>query len=143
MAFDVTSDAPSWVTVPPKFLLMNNGRSFKIDVDPSHLSPGLHTAKVCGRDASNPERGPLFMLPITIVKPFPVQQFMDMGTLNLHPAQVQRYFLTPPAGSTWMDVSVVDTRSAENGDGSSRVVVLHTVQLLPRESVESRPLSRR
>jgi tripeptidyl-peptidase-2 len=132
MAFDIATDAPSWVSVPANFMLMSNGRSFKIEVDPSRLPPGLHTAKVFGRDASNQSRGPLFWLPITVVKPLPIQRVFDFGTIQLQPAQVQRFFLTPPAGSTWMDVTVRDTRPVTSSDGSSRLIVLHTVQLLPR-----------
>lgn len=132
MAFDVSTDAPSWVSVPTNFMLMSNGRSFKIDVDPSQLSPGLHTAKVNGKDAATPNRGPMFSVPITVVKPLPAQQRFDFGNVTLQPAQVQRYFLTPPAGSTWVDVTITDTRPSTSQDGSSRLIVLHAVQLLPR-----------
>jgi hypothetical protein len=118
-------------------MLMSNGRSFKIDVDPSQLTPGLYTAKVYGKDAANPSRGPLFSVPITVVKPIPVQQKFDFGTLALQPAQVLRYFLTPPAGSTWVDVTITDTRPSASQDGSSRLVVLHAVQLLPRTLIDS------
>jgi tripeptidyl-peptidase II len=137
MALDVSTDAPSWVTVPTKFMLMSNGRSFKIDVDPSQLAPGLYTAKVYGKDAANPSRGPLFSVPITVVKPLPVKHKFDFGTVALQPAQVLRYFLTPPAGSTWVDVTITDTRPGAGEDGSSRLVVLHAVQLLPRTLIDT------
>jgi tripeptidyl-peptidase-2 len=132
MAFDIATDSPSWVSVPSNFMLMSNGRSFKIEVDPSQLPPGLHTANVFGRDATNQSRGPLFRLPITVVKPLQIQRVFDFGAIILQPAQVRRFFITPPAGSTWMDVTVKDTRPVTTSDGSSRLIVLHSVQILPR-----------
>lgn len=38
----------------------------------------------------------------------------------------------PPSGSTWMDITVKDCRNAKrDGDGTTKLYVLHTVQLLP------------
>ncbi|GMI51789.1 hypothetical protein TeGR_g3188, partial [Tetraparma gracilis] len=42
-----------------------------------------------------------------------------------------RFFLTPPAGATFMDVTVADCRKGEGDDASSRLMVLHTIQLFP------------
>jgi len=133
MAFDVTCNVP-WIKVPRNFVLMNNGRSFKIEVDPTMLPPGLCTAKVCGLDAANPNRGVLFSLPITVTKPLPIQRMHDFGQFALEAAETRRFFITPPPGSTWMDVTIRDCRESE--EASPRLVVLHVVQLLPRTFVE-------
>ena len=128
--FSLSSTA-DWVVAPDHFMLMNGGRSFKIDVDPTGLEPGVHTASVIGTDAVKPERRALFTLPITVVKPLPVQTRVDLGRLDFDPAEVKRFFLQPPAGSTWMDVTVRDCRDASvHGESSTKVFVLHTVQLL-------------
>jgi len=131
MTFNIGATVP-WVTTPSYFALMNGGRTFKIEVDPTGLSSGVHTARVCGYDATNPERKVIFSVPITVVKPITNEREFSVPDLQLQPSQVERYFLVPPPGSTWMDISVRDLRdSAADGDTSTRIVVLHTTQLLP------------
>jgi tripeptidyl-peptidase II len=113
-------------------MLMNNGRSFKIDVDPTELATGVHTAKVCGIDSDKPDRKVIFSIPITIIKPMPVLHDISLGPLEFKPAECKRFFVVPPLGSTWMDLTIRDCRNAnEGGESSTKLVVLHTVQLLP------------
>jgi tripeptidyl-peptidase-2 len=46
--------------------------------------------------------------------------------------EVKRFFVVPPAGATWMDVTIRDRRVAsEDGGSSMRLFVLHTVQMIP------------
>ncbi|KAG0495292.1 hypothetical protein HPP92_006286 [Vanilla planifolia] len=72
---------------PEYLLLTNNGRSFNIVVDPTNLSNGLHYYEVYGVDFKAPWRGPLFRVPITIVKPIspvgqpPLVSFLDVAFL--------------------------------------------------------------
>jgi len=130
MSFSIEANVP-WVTPPSKFHLTNGGRSFKIDVDPTGLVPGVHTARVCGFDADKPNRKVIFAVPITVVKPLPSTREFVVPGLELQPAEVKRFFLTPPLGSTWMDVTLRDLRDAAvDVDASTRVIVLHTTQLL-------------
>jgi tripeptidyl-peptidase-2 len=82
MQFDLTSTA-SWLSVPKHFMLMNNGRSFKISVDPLKLPPGVHTARVCGSDAEHPERGVMWSCPVTVVKPMAEQQLIELRSLEV------------------------------------------------------------
>lgn len=45
---------------------------------------------------------------------------------------MKRFFLSVPLGATWMDVKVRDCRDpSKDTDSSSRLVVLHSLQLLP------------
>jgi len=125
----------SWVRVPDHLMLMHNGRSFKIEVDPTGLPPGVHTAKVLGYDSSAPNRGPMFSVPITVVRPLEERPQMSLGELSFQPAEVKRFFLSVPSGATWMDVSVTDLREASvDKDSSPRLIVLHTIQLLPHQA---------
>jgi tripeptidyl-peptidase-2 len=119
-----------WVKAPAHFMIMNNGRTFKMDVDPSGLKPGLHTAQVLGVDASCPEAGPLFAVPITVAKPLPESRSIDFGELSFGPAEMKRFFVVPPLGSTWMDIILTDTRSPDE-EAFLKLYSLHTVQLLP------------
>lgn len=127
MEFDLEGTAP-WVKAPKHFMLMHNGRSFKIEVDPTELPPGVHTAKVL---ASN-DGVVMFSVPITVVRPLPEETLIDLGKLIFDPAEVKRFFLSVPAGATWMDITVRDCRdTSADTDSSSRLVVLHSLQLLP------------
>jgi tripeptidyl-peptidase-2 len=128
MQFSI-STTESWVSVPDTFMVMNNGRSFKIEVDPTKLPHGVHTANVNGRVAGQPDRGVIWSLPITVIKPLGEAQVIERSNIELKPTEIVRYFVVPPEGSTWMDVTVRDCR--DSNETSSRLYVLHTVQLLP------------
>eukprot|EP00957_Ditylum_brightwellii_P072875 5538462-Ditylum_brightwellii.AAC.1 len=131
------TNGSSWIETPDLLVLLINGRSFKIEVDPTNLPPGVHTAQVLGHNVANPSSGPLFRVPITIVKTLPEENDVDLGRLNFTPAEVKRNFLSVPQGATWMDVTVHDTRTEQDKDASSRLTVLHTVQLLPHAAYKS------
>lgn len=157
-------DPAGWVTIPSYFMLMNNGRGFNITVDGSRLPHGLHFCKVLGHDVAHPELGPFFEVPITVVKPLelakPPPTPLDLGVYALSSGQVERNFLVPPPGATWMDVTLSDrravhavaptsasdqiapaegkdpglaTNSHTTGNGGQVIIVaLQTVQLLPQ-----------
>jgi len=152
----VMVDPATWVTIPSYFILLNNGRGFNITVDGSQLPHGLHFCKVLGHDVSHPDLGPIFEVPITVVKPMEVvvhnKTKNNLGSYPLSSGQVQRNFLVPPPGTTWMDVTLTDMRSSfsfssssaaaagedkekansNSKDGSVIIVALQTVQLLPQ-----------
>ena len=58
-----------WVTGPSLLLLHHGGRGFECEVDPTSLPQGLHYAEIRGYDANAEWRGPLFRVPITVVRP--------------------------------------------------------------------------
>jgi len=128
--FTLETTAPDWVTCPSRFVVLAGGRSFKIVVDPTGLQAGLHTAKIIGRDASNPDRT-LFNVPIVVAKPLEEKTIVDLQDLWFLPSEAKRFFLTPPLGSTWMDIVVKDTREVDDASSSAKLLALHTVQLLP------------
>ena len=137
--FQLRSTVP-WVQVPDFFMLMHNGRSFKIDVDPTQMEAGLHTAKILAYDTERPERGVVFSVPITVAKPMKEASQLMLGDLTFTPSEVKRFLLSVPLGATWMDVTLQDRRD-DASDTSARLVVLHSVQLLPHapySSAESR-----
>jgi tripeptidyl-peptidase-2 len=57
----------AWVQVGEALVLTAGGRSIPVRVDPTGLPPGAHFAEVVGRDATAPERGPLFHIPVTAI----------------------------------------------------------------------------
>ena len=142
------AESASWVRIPGNLVLGSAGKSFEIAVDPTGLKPGVHTARVCGVQVDKPDRKVLFSVPITVIKPLlpPVQQqtVVELGALDFEPAEVKRFFVVPPFGTTWMDVTLRDCRNAEeDGEGSNRIVALHTVQLLPHAAFRDNECSKR
>ena len=77
-----------FVDVPEFFMLMHNGRSFNVEVDPTKLPPGVHTAFIYGYDTTNPELGPRFHVPITITKPIDKDVNISLGELEVRPCAV-------------------------------------------------------
>ncbi|NNE42765.1 MAG: S8 family serine peptidase, partial [Gemmatimonadetes bacterium] len=65
------STAP-WVDVAGSTLMMWGGRGFNVKVDPRGLPAGAHFAEVIGRDALDPAHGPLFRVPVTVIRPWKV-----------------------------------------------------------------------
>ena len=125
----------SWVEVPDYFMLMHNGRTFKFTVDPTNLAPGVHTANIYGYDVNNRDIGPRFSVPITIVKPLERSTTVSLGELEFDANEVKRFFLDVPEGASWMDVTVKDGRDQSvDKETSSRLIVLHTIQLLPHNA---------
>lgn len=82
MKFNVLSTA-SWLRVPRHFMCMNNGRNFKIAVNPLNLGPGVHTARICGSDSAHPERGFLWSCPVTVVKPLAEERTIELPSLEV------------------------------------------------------------
>ena len=73
----------AWVQTPDHFMLMHNGRSFKIIIDPTRLDTGVHTAEILAYDSSMPEAGPRFTVPITVVKPLAENPSLQLGKLEV------------------------------------------------------------
>jgi len=143
MKFALQSTAP-WVQAPEHFMLMHNGRSFQISVDPTKLDVGVHTAKILAYDSNMPEAGPRFSVPITVLKPLTEKPSLTLGKLEFTPSEVKRHFLNVPKGATWMDVTTKDCREAKiEKDLSSRQLILHTVQMLSHRAYRDAEVKRR
>lgn len=82
------------------------GRSFAIRVDPKDLPLGVHYSEVRGYDTAHPEHGPLFRVPITVVRTVPERgpSPYNFDALQCKPGAVHRIFLDVPAGATWADI---------------------------------------
>jgi len=131
MRINLECDA-SWVGHPRHMVLMHGGRSFGVEVNPQSLISGMHYAEVVGHDADHPERGAVFRVPITVLKP----ETVDTGkpvqwteALTLAPGQIERRFLVVPPGATWADVVF---RTGEQA--GSRRIVMQVVQQVPGQS---------
>lgn len=128
-----------WIKAPPKVLLVQAGKLISIQVDPTKLSPGVHVEFIRAYDENNLEKGCVFKIPVTVVKPqvmAPLEVAHCLGTnLNLPPSERIRRFLVPPPGCSFIDVVVKDRRvscaSPEHSDDSStRMVWAHRIILI-------------
>jgi len=137
--YRLESTAP-WVRVVDHLLLVHGGRSFDLRVDPTVLGPGVHSAEIRGWDVALPEEGPVFRLPITVVRPLPVDPQAAMAwqaDLRLEPGALKRHFFAVPPGATWAELKV----RAGSLEAASRLVV-HALQLLPQRLSSSTEIRR-
>eukprot|EP00123_Amoebidium_parasiticum_P017924 comp24032_c0_seq1/m.43017 comp24032_c0_seq1/g.43017 ORF comp24032_c0_seq1/g.43017 comp24032_c0_seq1/m.43017 type:complete len:1277 (-) comp24032_c0_seq1:73-3903(-) len=131
-----------WVDVPSNFVLLNEERAFAVKVDPTHKSllPGPHFTEILGFDVENMDAGPLFNVPVTVIKTEPSQdtpsdsspvcagvsfQFTD---IPFKPAAIVRKFFDAPPAATWVDLKL----TGHNIDCGERKIVIHAQQLLPQ-----------
>jgi len=124
-----------WVKAPGHLLLGSGGRSFDLEVDPTRLGEGAHVAEVRGYDVMRPDRGPVFHVPVTVVRPRRLDasaQPVWRERLSFEPGQIHRRFLAIPAGATWADMTLRVTN-----EYGPRTIVLHAVQKLPGRSYSS------
>jgi tripeptidyl-peptidase-2 len=121
------STTADWVTTGHSILLTHGGQSFRVQVDPTQLQPGVHTAWVLGHDATNEARGPLVRLPITVLVKDEVKSdtFKIAKSVNLSPGHFHRTFVQVPPGAQWADLRL----KREGGDVPALFVV-HAVQVL-------------
>ena len=125
----------AWVTCG-EFLDVTHtdqGKLFSLLVDPRGLSPGVHFAELRGYIAGKRQQGALFRFPITIVRP------ADPGTSSttLVDGSLKRRFYAVPSGTQWANISLKCTSAP-----TRQQFVLHTVQLLPRETYEKTSVRR-
>ncbi|KAK3154839.1 hypothetical protein QOZ80_2BG0195730 [Eleusine coracana subsp. coracana] len=119
----------SVVQVPEYILVTYNGRSFNIVVDPAKISSGLHYFEVYGIDYKAPWRGPIFRVPITVIKPITLSgepPLLTVSNLLFKSGHIERRFINVPYGASWaeftMRTSAFDT---------PRRFFLDTVQVCP------------
>ncbi|KAK3220701.1 hypothetical protein Dsin_014671 [Dipteronia sinensis] len=111
------------VVMAPDYLnLSHNIRSFNIVVDPTNLKDGLHYYEIYGVDCEAPERGPLFRIPVTIIKPMAVLTRPPIVSF----AKMLFLFIEVPPGASWVEATM-----RTSGFDTSRRFFVDTVQICP------------
>lgn len=131
-----------WVSCAPSLALCHGGKRFELKVDTEALGPGAHLAWVEGVDSSCEELGPIFRLPVSVVRPHVDLRTPEAGAtarfdkLRLAPGQVERRFIWPPEGATWACITL-SARAAPGEPAASTpaIFMVHAVQLLPQVAV--------
>eukprot|EP00585_Thalassiosira_rotula_P001363 CAMPEP_0196147344 /NCGR_PEP_ID=MMETSP0910-20130528/25203_1 /TAXON_ID=49265 /ORGANISM="Thalassiosira rotula, Strain GSO102" /LENGTH=1458 /DNA_ID=CAMNT_0041409743 /DNA_START=91 /DNA_END=4467 /DNA_ORIENTATION=- len=138
-----------WVACPDSMRLMSaterNGQTFSVRLNTDGMTPGVHFATVDAIDASDPDRGNLFSLPITVIVPHTKFVSKDEPTLKLNDNEhvilkgngldiattyelVQgvpnRRFLTVPRGAEYATIKL---RGRKLGTSTSPRVLVHAI----------------
>ncbi|XP_071798150.1 tripeptidyl-peptidase 2-like isoform X2 [Asterias amurensis] len=115
-----------WVSAPSHLALMNTSRSVSIRVDPRGLNEGVHYSEVQCFDTADPHKGPLFRIPITVIKSQkPSKQYdASWGETEFKPGQIRRSFIQVPEGATWAELNITSL----DPEATSKFV-LHCIQL--------------
>lgn len=124
-----------WIQVPKFLHLSNNSKTFVALIDPTKLEPGqIHLGEIVAVNADDSSEGPIFRIPVTVMKPqtLPVNSFrFRSNNISLEPASLQRYFIVVPKGARLATFTV---ESEDYTPHSKRTLILHAIQLLPKES---------
>eukprot|EP00913_Durusdinium_trenchii_P005630 g5248.t1 len=124
-----------WIQVGPHTLLTHGGSQFTVEVNPADVEPGAHFGEVRGFDADHPERGPIFRVPVTLIRSTPMKSETPLGhreTLTFDSGKLHRRFFVVPHGVEWADL----TLRAKTSDGESRRFVLHTLKTHAGRSID-------
>merc|ERR1711935_503108 len=138
----------SWVKCPERMSLMSaierNGQTFAFRLAIDDLPPGVHYATIDGIDSTDVARGPLFRLPVTVVKPHSavVDNNTPTASLNEHEAitlkdngidfsmsyQLEagapnRRFLEVPSIAEWVTFKIKSTDHNPSVTSPSRVLI--------------------
>lgn len=107
----------SWVECPSLLHLTASSRTISIKIDPHKLTPGLHFTTINAYDSFCHEKGVLFSIPITVIRPISIlaRKIFKMSNLKVGPGFVQNWFFTPPANSTLMMVTINNSSSLPSG----------------------------
>ena len=138
----------TWVKCPERMSLMSalerNGQTFSIRLEVDDLPPGVHYATIDGIDSNDVARGPLFRLPVTVVKPHSAIVSADTPTASLNENEAitlkdngidfsmsykldagapNRRFLEVPAIAEWVTFKIKSTSPAPSETSPSRVLI--------------------
>ncbi|KAJ8511728.1 hypothetical protein OPV22_002162 [Ensete ventricosum] len=126
---ELHSSEESVIRAPEYLMLTHNGRSFNIVVDPVSLSNGLHYYEVYGIDCKAPWRGPLFRVPITVIKSIASlgkPPMISCSNVSFRPGHIERRFIDVPFGATWVEATM-----QTSGFDTARRFFINTVQICP------------
>ncbi|KAI8069082.1 uncharacterized protein B0P05DRAFT_551505 [Gilbertella persicaria] len=124
----------SWITVPDYVYLCSSGNTFQVKVDPTSLSESqFHYGQVLGYDTSAPERGPLFRIPVSVVKPtVPTKGSIHYKSVEYGPGDIVRRFVQVPEGATSCEL-VIKAHAPADSTAPARFM-LHLLQLVPQQN---------
>ncbi|KAI7869183.1 hypothetical protein BDF14DRAFT_1785690 [Spinellus fusiger] len=127
----------SWISAPDYLYLHSSGNSFQVKVDPSALQESqFHYGEVLGYDTTDPARGPLFRVPVFVVKPTVLSNgTIDYKNVEFGPGDIVRRFIHVPEGASYAELTI---RSKSPTDTHPARFLLHLLQLVPKKSQKNK-----
>ncbi|XP_037509766.1 tripeptidyl-peptidase 2 [Rhipicephalus sanguineus] len=126
----------AWVSTPALLNMTYTSRTISLRLDPCGLAPGAYYTAVKAFDVTCPEKGPVFEIPISVIKPKPITKEDGyqwcIEKLTLHPGVSHREFFIVPLGATW---ACIQLKSRDPTNVAH--VVVHAMQLRPMYSCET------
>ena len=124
-------DIPQFIKAP-EYLHIPGCSSFDVAVETSILEENnIYSARLDAYDCDNLSFGPLFSVPITVMKPFKLSSSMsNIFNYDLESGDLRRQYITPPS----CDIQYCKVTLHSNQMDSQNIVCLHTTQLLEKES---------
>ena len=138
----------TWVKCPERMSLMSalerNGQTFSFRLAVDDLPPGVHYATIDGIDSNDAARGPLFRLPVTVVKPHsavvdasnPTKSLNDDEAITLRENGIDfsmsykldagapnRRFLEVPSIAEWVTFKIKSSNASPSETSPSRVLI--------------------
>ncbi|KAJ1920455.1 hypothetical protein H4219_001292 [Mycoemilia scoparia] len=106
----------SWIKAPDFFHLNAKAKTFNMQVNPKDLEVGsLHYGEIRGFDSSNPDRGPLFTIPVTVLKPeVPGSSCAVTYNSDFYPGKIFRKFIQVPESATIAHIKITNYNSQES-----------------------------
>jgi len=117
-----------WVKSPEYAFVNSLDKRFEVEVNTTELAPGVHYSEVVAIDSSFPEAGPVFRIPVTVVKPTPLDSNTWEAHETLAPGVISRHFFQVPAGATWAELEVEGPAIEE-----PVTLVVHPQHIIPGE----------
>ncbi|KAF7727019.1 tripeptidyl-peptidase II Tpp2 [Apophysomyces ossiformis] len=127
----------SWISAPDYLYLHSGGNAFQVKVDPTALTESeFHYGEVLGYDTASPEQGPLFRVPVSVVKPIVSSNgSLAFRDVEYGPGAIFRRFLHVPEGATYAELTLRSRAPVETGPGR---FMLHLLQLIPKKSQKNK-----
>lgn len=128
----------SWLRIPKYFAIMNTNRTFVIRVDPTSLPCGAHGTSIRAYDTAKPEKGPVFRIQVTVIKPDILDRSLVKPAIQIKdvlfgPNTIQRHFIKVPDNVTW---AVFNAESLPSSKEKAGRFILHCVQIKPKRSTK-------
>jgi tripeptidyl-peptidase-2 len=120
-----------WIEVGKHLAVMHEGRAFKVLLKTKNLPVGDNYAEIAAYDAANHEIGPLFTIPVIVIKPEKIEALPAVVKYrkDLTPGMISRRFFDPPSDATWADITICRSTNEEfESNSSSKLYVLHMMQ---------------
>lgn len=130
--FELRSTA-DWVEAPGFVSMANGSRGLPLKVTPP-VAPGVHVARVEGFLKDHPELGPVFSVPVTVIRSEPDSIFRELRSrlrVELDPARTERRFFAAPRDATKLRLRITHA----SGDALPRRFGIHAVSLSPEARI--------